>query len=154
MWIPEKNSNGIPISAPTFEDVGNLTPVWKGFLYVAAPMSLSMFDQVITSQERLREGWFRILLDGHIGDYIECSIVDKDDVLGMFSALNLVVGVDVLEIKKYVKTEYVAPEDKGRQEFKSNSVSELMPGLFLRVSYLNIGSEPVTFTVTKKFYEA
>jgi hypothetical protein len=112
-----------------------------------------MFDQLITSQEKLREGWFKILEGGSVGDYLECSIVDKDDVLGLFSTYNLTVGQDVIELKKYVRTEYISPTDHTRQSFSSNAVSELIPGLYLRVAYLNTGLTEVKFTVTTRFYE-
>lgn len=37
------------------------------------------------------------------------SIVDKDDVLGLFSTYGLTVGVDVLELKEFVEDFYAPP---------------------------------------------
>lgn len=153
--IPEaRNAIGEIIVAPTFEDIGDLTTIWKCALHTAPANSLSFFDQAVTTQHKLREGWFKIISGGTIGDYIECSVIDKDDVLGLFSAFNLTLGVDILELKKYIRTEYISPDDKTRQPFNSNAVSELMSGLYIRVAYLNIGDSEAIFTVTKKYHEA
>lgn len=150
---PPKTADGYIITSPTFENVGNLAPVWRGSLHQAPANTLSFFDESVNNQQKLREGWFKILSGGQIGDYIECSIIDKDDVLGLFAMFNLQVGQDVLELKKYIRTEYFSPEYRGRQEFKSDAVSELMAGLYVRVAYYNSGDNAATFTITRRYYE-
>ena len=40
------------------------------------------------------------------GDYGELAVVDKDDVLGLFAYYGLIKGVDVLELRKHLRTHY------------------------------------------------
>lgn len=149
-----KDSSGRSSIAPTFEDAQGLTTVWKSHLYTAQPNSLNIFDEVVTTQLKLRGGWYR-LLDNNatVGDYVEFAIVDKDNVLGLFGYFGLTVGQDVLELKKFVRTDYVSPESKARQEFQSAGASEVMTGLYFRSYYYNSGNSTVQFTVTEKYHE-
>lgn len=150
-----KDPIGNPVFAPTFEDAQGLTTVWKGHLYTAQPNSLNIFDEVVTTQLKLRGGWYKILdSSANIGDYIEFSIVDKDDILGLFGLFGLTINEDVLELKKFVRTEYISPEDKSRQDFQSLGASEVMAGLYFRTYYYNSGSVSVNFSVSEKYHEA
>lgn len=150
-----RNAEGYAVLAPTFEDSQGLTTVWKGHLYTAQPNSLNIFDEIVTTQLKLRGGWYKILdANANIGDYIEFSIVDKDNVLGLFSLFGLTVGVDILELKKFVRTEYISPLDIARQDFQSAGASEVMAGLYFRTQYYNSGLIPVKLSVTEKYHEA
>lgn len=150
-----KDPNGFPVMAPTFEDAQGLTTVWKGYLYTAEPNSLNIYDELVTTQLKLRGGWYKLLDDtANIGDYIEFSVIDKDDTLGLFSMFGLTVGEDILELKKFVRTEYVNPASFERQDFQSGGASEVMQGLYFRTYYFNSGDNPVKFTVTEKYHEA
>lgn len=153
-WIPERDENGLPIFAPTFEDTQGLTTVWKAHLYTATAGALSIFDEEVTTQMKLRGGWYE-LFDNNavIGDYVEFSIIDKNDVLGLFSTYGLIVGQDILELKKFVRTEYVNPNMQGRQLFESAGASTVVPGLFLRTAYLSNGTANVQFKVVEKYHE-
>lgn len=146
---------GSPVTAPTFEDTGGLHPTWQGRLYTATAGALNFFDEVVTTEKELRGGWYE-LIDGNgvIGDFVEQSVVDKDDVLGLFSTYGLTVGVNVLELKKYIKTEFVNPVTAGqRQVFMVSSTFTLMQGLYLRVAYNSTGAEDVQLKVTTLAYD-
>lgn len=147
--------DGRPVSAPSFEDTGGLNPRWQGYLYTVTAGSLNFFDERIDTEKQLRGGWYEILdSNSVIGDYVEQSVIDKDDVLGYFSLYGLTVGQDVLELKKYVKTEYVNPSTAGqRQVFAVSSTFTLAVGLYLRVAYNSIGSNDVQLKVTTLAYE-
>jgi len=149
------DSDGHPISAPTFENTGGLHPKWEGHLYDVVAGSLNFFDELIVTEKQLRGGWYEILdANAVVGDYIEQSVVDKDDVLGLFSTYGLTVGVDVLELKKYVKTEYVNPATAGqRQIFMANSTFVVMAGLYLRIAYESVGGTNIKLKVTTFAYE-
>jgi len=152
-WIPKKNADGYGVIAPTFEDSRGLTPVWRGRLYTATAGALSFFDEEVNTEMCMRGGWYEILSDNAvIGDYLEFSIIDKNDVMGLFEGLGLTVGVDILELKKFVRTEYVNP-GTNRSEFPSNGASQVIAGLFLRVAYLSTGADDVKFKITERYNE-
>ena len=93
--------------------------------------------------------------DASLGDYIEEAVVDKDDVLGLFNTYGLTVGTDVLELKKYIKTEYINPLVAGqRQVFIANSTFVIAAGLYLRTIYVSVGTiNDVSLKVTTLTYE-
>lgn len=144
-----------PVSAPTFENTGGLHPQWKGHLYTATAGATNIFDELITVEKSLRGGWYEIFGAGVTqGDYIEFAVVDKDDVLGLFGALGYTVGVDVLELKKYVKKAYVNPDITGRREvYAAGSVFAVTAGLYLRTIYESTGLTDVDFKVEVVAYE-
>jgi len=150
-----KNENGLPLTAPTFEDTQGLTTVWKSYLYTATAGALSVFDEPVSSQIKMRGGWYELFgNDAAAGDYVEFSIIDKDDVLGLFSTYGLTVGVDILELKKFVRTEYTNPDSaNSRQEFISNGATSVYTGLYTRVAYLSTGLSDVKFKITEKYHE-
>lgn len=149
-----KGVDGNPIMAPTFEETGGLAPQWESKLYMAIAGSTNIFDQLVTTEKRLRGGWYE-LFDNNavIGDYVEFAVVDKDDTLGLFSTYGLTVGEDVLELRKYVKTDYVKPDDKNRQEFRGASAFSVVAGLYIRSIYVSTGSNDVQFKVVTLCYE-
>lgn len=153
-YIPKRDSSGTAIFAPTFEDLDGLSTVWKSYLYTATAGALNIFDEEVTTQIKMRGGWYELFdTNAVIGDYIEFSIVDKNDVLGLFSSYGLTVGVDILELKKFIRKEYVNPANKNRQLFESLAASTVTVGLFLRVAYLSTGTTDVQFKVMEKYHE-
>ena len=149
------DDEGNPIQAPAFENTGGLHPLWHGHLYSVTAGATNIFDELVTTEKRLRGGWF-MLMDANavVGDYIEESVIDKDDVLGLFATYALTVGVDVLELKKYVRTEYVHPKMEGvRQEFQANSVFTVVAGLYTRTIYESTGGNDLQIAVTPFGYE-
>jgi len=155
VYDPPKDQDGRPIVAPTFEDTQGLTTVWKGHLYTAPPGTLSFFDVEVTSELMLRGGWYEIidLANITVGDYIEISVIDKNDILGYFALYGLTVGVDILELKKFVRTEYINPDPKGIPDFTSAGASPITAGLFMRVSFMNTGTNSIRFKITEKYHE-
>ena len=149
------DDNGNPISAPTFENTGGLHPRWQGHLYTVTAGALNIFDELVTTEKQLRGGWYE-LMDGNavVNDYIEEAVVDKDDTLGLFATYGLTVGIDVLELKKYVKTEYINPLVAGeRQVFVVNSTFVIAAGLYLRTMYNSTGASDTKLKVTTLTYE-
>lgn len=148
-------AEGHVILAPTFESTGGVFPQWHGHLYTVTAGATNIFDEVITVEEQLRGGWYE-LMDNNaaIGDYIEESVVDKDDVLGYFSLYGYTVGVDVLELKKYVKTEYINPLTAGeRQIFQAPSTFLIVAGLYTRTLYHSTGGVDIQLKVTTLAYQ-
>ncbi len=143
------------VVAPTFEDTGGLHPQWKGHLYDVTAGATNIFDELVVTEKQLRGGWYELMDGGgSVGDYIESAVVDKDDVLGLFSTYGLTVGVDVLELKKYVKTEYVNPATAGqRQVFLANSTFVIVAGLYVRTIYESTGLTNTKIKVTTLAYE-
>lgn len=151
---PPKNDSGAPISAPTFEDTDGLAPQWEGHLYTAVAGATNIFDELVTTEKRLRGGWYELLNDkAVVGDKVEFSVVDKNDVLGLFALLGLTVGVDVLELRKYVANEYVNPNNMTRQSFIGNSAFLVVAGLYMRSIYDSEGTENVVFKANTLAYE-
>jgi hypothetical protein len=149
-----ESRDGNPVISPTFEDTMGLYPEWKGSLYTATAEALSFFDEVVTTEKQLRGGWYELFDDNAVeGDYLEFSVVDKNNVLGLFGALGLTVGEDVLELAKYVKTEYINPARKDRQIFMANSTFVVYPGLYIRTIYNSEGTNDVTFKVVTHVFQ-
>lgn len=143
-----KSRDGNTVLAPTFEDTMGLYPEWHGYLYTATAGTTNFFDEVVTSEKQLRGGWYELFSDtAVIDDYLEFGVVDKDDTLGLFTLLGLTVGEDVLELAKYVKTEYINPDRKDRQVFMANSTFVVASGLYIRTIYESTGEDDVQFKV-------
>ena len=150
-----RTDEGYPVSAPTFEATGGLHPQWHGHLYDVSAGSYNIFDEPITVEKQLRGGWYEFFDSSPVvGDYIEFSVVDKDDVLGLFPVYGLTVGQDIIELKKYVKTEYINPAGYGqRHEIVAKSTFVVTAGLYLRTSYHSEGSQDFKLKVTTVAYE-
>jgi hypothetical protein len=150
-----KDAAGNLIIAPTFENTDGLHPQWVGHKYTATAGATNVFDQQITTEKQLRSGWYELFTDNAgDDDYIEEAVVDKDDVLGLFSTYGLTVGVHTLELKKYIKTKHINPLNAGtRQNFAVDSTFIIYAGLYLRTIYESTGLENVIFEVVPQLYE-
>jgi len=238
---------GYSISAPTFEFDNEQTKNWVGKKLTVTKNVTNIYDSWVEADRSLRGGWFQLLDDPSspkavIGDTIEFSIVDKDDVYapGTFAYLNLTkrinevqtltftgvptagtwtithdgnttaalqydasiaevqaalralsslehvtvsgdynpdmvlsflgndggidqpavtvndgsltgatvsvaettkgVDGDILELTKYLRDYYIAPYDGGKQEFRSDAISVLKAGFFMRVYVHSTGA--------------
>jgi hypothetical protein len=154
MSIPV-TEDGRLVYAPSWESTEGLDPTWKGFLYTATAGACSIFDELITEEIKLRGGWYSLVETGQavVGDYVEFSVVDKDDVLGLFSTYGIPQG-GILELKKYVKKDYVVPSLIGqRQTFMVGGAFPVMAGLYLRTSYQSTGLVDVQFKTVILSYE-
>ena len=106
---PILNRDNIPVYSPTYSYYpDNLKPTFKGWRYTATAGTQSIFDIEVTSEIRLQGGICHVHNPSDVvsGDYVEFSVVDKDDVLGLFDSLGLTVGVDVLELAKFCNFDY------------------------------------------------
>ena len=74
----------------------------------------------------------------HDDDILEFSVIDKDDVLGLFSQYGLTVGTDVLELAKFIRTHSVVGGTL--VHFIPGQRKILPQGLYLRTSYTSYGS--------------
>jgi len=153
--------NGEPIVSTTFADAHGLDPEWQGWRYQptasdgATPL-LSVFDEAITVEKGIRSGSYRIIPPGSgavpTDDVIEFSVIDKDDLLGLFTPLGLTLGVDVLELKKWVVNEFVDGNARNERLFSGQEVFAIMAGLYLRTGYTSNGTAVPTVLVTVKDY--
>jgi hypothetical protein len=150
------------VFAPTLDDVMGLYPKKKMFKHTATAGQLNIFDIEVDLEKRICGGEYWIkdssVSNVHEDDYIEFSVIDKDDVLGLFESLNLEVGVDVLEISKYVITDYIK---KGCSSVCYHSqlwegikgTTKCLPGLFFRVQYDSNGTSNIDFMWRLYYYE-
>ncbi len=131
----------------------------RGFRWTVTAGQTNFFDvQANAALIYLSGGSFsvRAALDAdiHDDDYAEFSIVDKDDVLGLFSSYGLTVGVDVLELQKYVVTHYFTDTDNGvRHHIEPGTLAEIVAGLYMRAAYISNGATDLTFTVWYNWFE-
>jgi hypothetical protein len=137
------SSEGAPVYAPTFEDDLGLSANFAGSLYSCTAGQTNIFDKLVTTKIKIRGGWYEVFQDPTApvtvaGDYLEFSVVDKDDALGLFAMYGLTVGVDVLELGKFVK-DYINPYSSTRQEFVQAGASELLAGLYERTTVVSTG---------------
>ena len=124
---------------------------FKGFLYTVTAGTHSFFDEVLTTQVYLQGGsWW--VKDAALGDYIEFAVVDKDDVLGAFALYGLTVGVDVLELGKFVKSLYLPPGDSSGEK-RVQAPASLVAGLYLRFIYHSVGGTDVTIAPDYLWHE-
>lgn len=114
---------------------------------------LTFFDVQITSEIRVKGGEYIIINFENIGtdDYLEFSVIDKDDVLGLFSTYGLLVGTDILELKKFVRTEYISAKQKVIEN--GYQAAYVYPGLYIRTSYQSTGTVDVNFICKWFYYE-
>jgi len=128
-------------------------PCWERYKYTAAAGQTTFFDEAITTEKRVRYGQYKIknYSDVHEDDYMELSIIDKDDVLGLFSVYGLIVGEDILELNKIVKNEYCDNE----YEFSAGTwgAMPIYAGLYVRTAYNNYGNTDINFWIRILFYE-
>jgi len=158
-----RNSSGYPINAPSFLETNGAIGQIFGVSWTTPAGTQSFNDIVVVNQIHIQggEGW---VVGANKGDYTEFSIVDKDNVTGMFDGTNsngmnqgltnlgLSVGTDILELNKYVKKKEFR---NGDQEFKVEfeSKADVYPGLYLRASYVSTGTTDIDCAVTYKWYE-
>jgi hypothetical protein len=127
------DAKGNPVVATSIYGYSAERTRFMGYRYSAPPNTLSIFDEVIVKQLFLQGG------DGSVdyavdGDYAEFSIIDKDDVLGFFVPLGLTVGVDILEIDKYIKKKYMA-DGHNEMTHRVPVAAPVLEGLYFRLTY-------------------
>lgn len=126
---------GRPVNTPSAYEYAAEDGGFDGYLYTCPANTTSIFDEPVTKV---------LFIQGAIcwwdtptaGDYGEFSVVDKDDVLGLFASLGLTVGVDVLEVAKYVRKFYPPPW-QAQADVRQRTAAQIIPGLYMRFAYTN-----------------
>lgn len=124
---------------------------FAGVLVKAAANSTTIVDYEITTQINAAGGSFWTS-GGQIDDYIDVSVVDKNDILGLFGTYGLTVGVDVLELGKWVDKLYINPNGIPWAELIADDVAPVVSGLFLRSKYENTGNASAVVSITYKVF--
>jgi hypothetical protein len=126
---------------------------WKRRKHTAIAGQVTFFDTEITTEKRIRAGDYYVINENDVpaDDYIEFSIIDKNDVLGLFETYGLIEGIDILEIHKFVKTEYI--HDSQGYIFDAWCTEELVTGLFFRVAYNSSGTTDINFLIRILYFE-
>ena len=133
--LPELDEHGRPINSPSAYEYASEDGGFDGYFYTCPANTLSIFDEPVTKVMYIQGAicWWDAPT---AGDYGEFSIVDKDDVLGLFATYGLTVGVDVLELAKYVRKFYPAPW-KNMSDIRQRTAGQILPGLYMRFAYNN-----------------
>jgi len=158
-----RNESGDPIYSPTLDDVMGLYPKKKSYKNTAVAGQINFFDIEVTQEKRINGGEYWIHNDDVVNvnddDYVEFSIIDKNDVLGLFSTygLNKDNG-DILELSKFVLTDYVKkgnPENGYHSQlFEGIKGTNLVrTGLFMRAAYVSNGQSNIRWIWRLYFYE-
>jgi len=132
--------------------------VWRGdegtheFKFLITAGYENFFDIQVTKTKCLRGGRYIILnhADVHEDDYIEFSIIDKDDVLGLFQVYGVPQG-GFLELTKFVKKWWVY--NVPVYEFKSESYNKVLQGLYIRIGYKSHGTVDIKLCGTLQWLE-
>jgi len=142
--FPKFTEDGNQIVAPTYETTPN-DPLWKGFRGIAQAGVESFNDFEIDTEIALQGGIIKLInnSDIHEDDILDFYVIDKDDVLGLFSIYGLTVGVDVLELGHFVRNIYVY--DEKEIEFVRRGKFDIYQGLFLRIGYKSSGQNNINF---------
>lgn len=161
--LATRNDFGAEIVSPTFDDVNGLYPKKKMYKDTAIAGQINFFDIEVTQEKRINGGEYWVhpedVAKVHDDDYVEFSIIDKNDVLGLFSAygLNKANG-DILELCKFVLTDYVLKGDPDNgyhselyEGIKGTNV--VYTGLFMRAAYVSHGTENIRWKWRLYFYE-
>ena len=123
-------------------------PLWTGGKFTATAGQVTFFDFEITELMKLIGGETFVSAPetAHKNDYIEVSMIDKNDILGYFGAYGLTVGQDILELRKFVKKLYVR-ESRFAFDNVYGAKFDLVTGLFVRFAYNSYGSTDMEVAV-------
>jgi hypothetical protein len=123
------------VNAPSYSNFEE-DASFKGVRATCPANTVTITDVEIETELYVDHGmcWFKNANDG---DEVEISVVDKDDVLGLFSVLGYTVGVDVLELGKWAETIPMFPGDTPWTMFHTDDTAPVVEGLYLRIKYDN-----------------
>ena len=105
-----------------------------GQLFNPVRGATSFHDIQVTTEVFIQGAKEYLISNGIDGDIVEFSVVDKDDVLGLFATYGLTVGVHVLEVAKFLETFHVEPGTH-RGTLESQTAGQVLPGLYMRIKY-------------------
>ena len=148
------------IFSPTLDDVMGLYPKKQMYKNNVVAGQVNIFDVEVENEKRICGGeyWVDDSSNIHADDKVDFSIVDKNDVLGLFTALGLEVGTDVLEIVKFVKDGYIKKGDPAAGYHSElyqgiKGTNRVVPGLFYRATVDSNGTVDFDFLWRMYFYE-
>lgn len=153
-----KDMYGNYLFSPTFSDTPGepkwQDKKWSAIAGSATSSAVSFHDIQITTEVRIRGGeWFVQNFENvHENDFIELSIVDKDDSLGLFSLYGYTVGIDIIELAKFIKTSYIFKQERIFKEEMLNSFP-VVTGLYLRMAYTSYGNTNIKIITPLLWYE-
>ncbi len=147
--------NDVPnhfVTSPTHAHIEE-NAKFKGFIITAEGVATdTIHDHLITNEIYIHGGWF--WSDGGVkDDYAELSVVDKDDVLGLFDSYGLTVGEDVLELAKYVETQYLKPGGMEMTHLETPTIANVASGLYMRTKIHTTSLTEVNVGVTYLWFE-
>ena len=151
--IPPRDVDGLPIHAPSFIDAGELDGCFDGFFISVTAGALNIHDTLLLTNVKIQGGFYAVNGPSVHGDYCEMAVVDKDDVLGLFSTYGLTVGEDVLTVRKYIRKRYIRPGVVGDVSLEFGSAAFIPAGLYLRAMCESVGSEDFVMYCDYKLYE-
>jgi len=139
--VKEFDTTGYKINVPTFTYFGG-NSLWTGasngtiLKFTAVAGLENFFDILISEMAYLRGGFYKIknVNDVHDDDYLEFSIIDKDNILGYGSMFELSKFVKKWQVKEYPEFQFI-----------SESAELLMPGLYYRIGYKSYGTVDINF---------
>jgi len=150
--VPTYLDSGALLVGQTYGDGGNLHSYWKQILFFSDAGEMNYHDYKITTEMRI--GYFGYFIQSDIdpNDYIEISVIDKDDVLGLFSMYGLTVdGNNFLELIKTVKDWHPTKEyeifDCKYDDYVVTS------GLYVRIAYRSYGKTSIKINSILQWYE-
>jgi len=152
-YIPPRDAEGRAINAPSFIDAGGLDGCFDGFYMDVVAGALNVHDVLLATNVKLQGGCYAVEGASVHGDYCEMAVVDKDDVLGLFSTYGLTVGQDVLTVRKYIRKRYLRPGVIGDVHLAFGSAAFIPAGLYLRALVESVGDEDYVMYCDYKMYE-
>jgi len=161
--IQKRNDYGATIVSPTLDDIQGLYPKKKMYKNHVIAGMINIFDEEIVVEKRICGGEYWIKQEDtykiHDDDYVEFAIVDKNDVLGLFSAYGLSkANGDILELTKFVLTDYIKKGNSinGYHSLLYEGIKGtnlVYPGLFMRCIINSNGTENFTEMWRCYYYE-
>ena len=150
--LPNLTEDGNTIMAGTFGFQPS-SPTWRGFQHVFTLGICEFYDILLDRDRKLKSGDYHIFDESaiHCDDIMNFTYIDKDDTLGLFATYGLTVGEDILELHKFVDN--IRPRKQGSFGVETWGVSDLLEGLYLRVSYDSNGTSNVDFDCIFTWFE-
>lgn len=134
------------------------TSRYVGALFKPTRGQVNFHDIQVTTEVFIQGAEDYLISNAIDGDRVEFSIIDKDNVLGLFAAYGLTPGVDVLELSKILRDFHVEPGSH-RGRLLGKTAGQVLPGLYMRIMYDSapLGATPdpgdIRFNMILHWYE-
>ena len=161
------NEFGVKVVSTSLDDTRGLYPkknMFGGWMTIV-PGEITIVDIPVSNERRLFGGEFWIDTDDAVAgnvdyrDYVEFSVVDKDDILGLFSiyALSKDNG-DILELCKFVSNHYIKKGTPSNGYYSDISkgikgTNQVYSGLYMRTTVFSHGTLSYKFLGNFFYYE-